>query len=127
MSRSDDVTLASLARGAFAACGGNPEAATEYILVQVINDRKLLRSIFLPIIKDAVGYQIIPQAASDYGNAIEPGGRISSAFFDTVLPNGVRLGDVTIAQMHEAAEHLAKMAKEMQQAQAEGSSIRSDE
>lgn len=127
MSRSDDVTLASLARGALAACGGNPEAAAEYILVQVINDRKLLRSIFLPIIKDAVGYQIIPQAASDHGNAIEPGGRISSAFFDTVLPNGVRLGDVTIAQMHEAAEHLAKMAKEMQQAQAEGNSIRSDE
>jgi hypothetical protein len=119
MSRSDDVTLASLARGAFAACGGNPEAAAEYILVQVINDRKLLRSIFLPIIKDAVGYQIIPQAASDHGNAIEPGGRISSAFFDTVLPNGVRLGDVTLAQMGGAAEHLARMARMEHETQAE--------
>ena len=51
MSRSDDVTLASLARAAVAACGGNPEAAAEYILVQVISNRKLLRSIFLPTSK----------------------------------------------------------------------------
>jgi UBA/TS-N domain len=52
MGRSDDVTLASLAHTALAACGGNPEAAAEYILVQVINDKRLLRSIFLPTIKE---------------------------------------------------------------------------
>jgi hypothetical protein len=85
-----------------------------------------LRSTFLPIIKDAVGYQIIPQAASADGDVIEPRGRLSSAFFDTVLPSGVRLGDATISQLHEAAEPLAKMAKEIQQAQAEGSSTRND-
>jgi hypothetical protein len=119
MSRSDDVTLASLARAAVAACGGNPEAAAEYILVQVISNRKLLRSIFLPTIQDAIGYQIIPHAARANGNVIDPGGRFSGAFFDTVLPNGVRLGDVTLTQMGEAAEHLARMARMEHETQAE--------
>ena len=64
-----------------------------------------------PNIQDAIGYQIIPHAASANGNVIDPGGRFSGAFFDTVLPNGVRLGDVTLAQMGEAAEHLARMAR----------------
>ena len=117
MSRSDDVTLASLARAALAACGGNPEAAAEYILVQAMNDRTLLRSIFLPTIKDAIGYQIIPHAAS--ANVIDAGGWFSGAFFDTVLPNGVRLGDVTLAQMGGAAEHLARMARMEHETQAE--------
>jgi hypothetical protein len=119
MSRSDDVTLASLARAALAACGGNPEAAAEYILVQVMNDRKLLRSIFLPTIKDAIEYQIIPHAASANGNVIDPSGGFSGAFFDTVLPNGARLGDVTLEQMGGAAEHLARMARMEHETQAE--------
>jgi hypothetical protein len=69
--------------------------------------------------QDAIGYQIIPHAASANGNVIDPGGRFSGAFFDTVLPNGVRLGDVTLAQVGEAAEHLARMARMEHETQAE--------
>ncbi len=142
--RSDDVTLASLARAALAACGGNPEAAAEYILVQVMNDRKLLRSIFLPAIRGAIGDQILPQTTSAHSNVIVRSGETSgqphqtigspdnrvkqqptlAAFFDMVLPNGVRLGDVTLGQMGEAAEHLARMAKMEHETQAEGSSLK---
>jgi hypothetical protein len=121
---SDDVTLGSLARTALAIWGGNPEAAAEYILVQVMNDRKLLRSIFLPTIQDAVGDQIIPQTTSAHDNVIEPADNDSgqpyqstgsdgepakrptlAAFLDMVLPNGFRLGDVTREQVREAADH----------------------
>jgi hypothetical protein len=110
---SDDVTLGSLARTALAIWGGNPEAAAEYILVQVMNDRKLLRSIFLPTIQDAVGDQIIPQTTSAHDNVIEPADNDGepvkrptlAAFFDMVLPNGFRLGDVTREQVREAADH----------------------
>ena len=75
--RSDDVTLASLARAALAACAGNPEAAAEYILVQVMNDRKLLRSIFLPAIRGAIGDQILPQTTSAHSNVIVRSGETS--------------------------------------------------
>jgi hypothetical protein len=92
MSRSDDVTLASLARAALAACGGNPETEAEYILVQVMKDRKLLRSILLPTIKDAIGCQIIPHAASANGNVIDPRRPVFRRFFRHGAPQWRPLG-----------------------------------
>ena len=94
MSPSNDVTLASLARAALAAYGGNPVAAVECILIQIMTDRKLLRTVFLPTIRDAVS------------NQIEPSGGISNPLIDMVLPNGVRLRDATREQFSEAAKLL---------------------
>jgi hypothetical protein len=99
MSPSDDVTLDILARAALAAYGGNPVAAVECILIQVMTDRQLLRTVFLPIIRDAVS------------NQIEPSSRTSSAFLDMVLPNGVRLRDATREQFSAAAELLRRNQK----------------
>jgi hypothetical protein len=110
-----------------------------------MNDRKLLRSIFLPAIRGAIGDQMTTSA---HGNVIVPSGKTSgqphqttglpdspvkqqpalAAFFDMVLPNGVRLGDVSLAQMGEAAEHLAGPAKEMElKAAVEGSGASNNE
>jgi hypothetical protein len=94
MSPSDDVTLATLARAALAAYRGNPVAAVECILAQVMHDRQLLRTVFLPTIRNAVS------------NQIEHGSGISGAFIDMMLPNGVRLRDATWEQFSEGAKLL---------------------